>query len=113
MTILAAGGGSGGHVTPVLAVLRELKKHDKNLKAYFVTDKAFGGQAAKMLSTLSFEVPVKKISAGKLRRYHNISLWKQLFNLPTLFKNIRDFFLTGVGLLQSILLLRKVKPEIG
>lgn len=109
---MAAGGGSGGHVTPVLAVLRELKKHDKSLKAYFVTDKAFGGQAASMMSTLNFEVPVKKISAGKLRRYHNISIWKQLFNLPTLFKNIRDVFLTGWGFLQSLLLLRKVKPDV-
>lgn len=109
---MAAGGGSGGHVTPVLAVLRELKKHDKNLKAYFITDKAFGQQATGIIDTLNFKVPVKKINAGKFRRFHSVSVWKQIFNLPMTFKNIGDVFVTGVGLLQSVRYLRKVKPDV-
>lgn len=99
-------------MTPVLAVLRELKKHDPDLKAYFVTDKAFGPQASNMMSGLPFQVHVKRIYAGKLRRYHGVSLWRHLIDVPTMFKNIRDLFLVGLGLLQSLKLIIKVKPDV-
>lgn len=99
-------------MTPVLAVLRELKKHDAKLKAYFITDKAFGVQATEIIKSLSFEVPVKKISAGKLRRYHGVSVFKHIIDLPLMFKNLRDVFLTGIGFLQSLRYMRKVKPDV-
>jgi UDP-N-acetylglucosamine:LPS N-acetylglucosamine transferase len=35
MRILAVGGGSGGHVTPVVAVLRELKRRDSSAEIRF------------------------------------------------------------------------------
>ncbi|HEU5187297.1 MAG TPA: UDP-N-acetylglucosamine--N-acetylmuramyl-(pentapeptide) pyrophosphoryl-undecaprenol N-acetylglucosamine transferase [Candidatus Saccharimonadales bacterium] len=112
MTILAAGGGSGGHVTPVLAVLKELKKHDPDLKVYFITDKAFGPQAATMMSGLPFTIHVKRIYAGKLRRYHGVSLWRHMTDVSTMLKNVRDVFLVGIGLLQSLKIMFKVKPDV-
>lgn len=99
-------------MTPVLAVLRELKKHDPGLKAYFVTDKPFGHQASGMMSGLPFEVPIKRIYAGKLRRYHGVSLWRHLIDVSTMLKNLRDMFLVGVGLLQSLILILKIKPDV-
>lgn len=112
MKIVAAGGGSAGHVTPVLAVLRELKKHDANLKAYFVTDHAFGGRATSVMAKLPFEVPVKRIQAGKIRRYHRVGFLRQLFDVRTNLKNFVDIFRVGVGFMQSLRYLRKVKPDV-
>ncbi len=59
-----------------------------------------------------FDVRLKKIWAGKLRRYHNVSFIKQLFDIPTILKNVRDMFLVGVGFLQSLLFLARVKPDV-
>ena len=77
MIIVAAGGGSGGHVTPVLAVLRELRRHDPKLQAYFVADKRFAPQASELIAKAPFEVHLKRIYAGKLRRYHKVSIVRQ------------------------------------
>ena len=112
MKIVAAGGGSGGHVTPVLAVINELKKHDAELQVVFVTDKKFGSQAAEIMQKAAVPVRTKKIIAGKFRRFHRVSFVKQLLDIPTVLRNIRDFFYTLVGFLQSFWLLIRFKPDV-
>lgn len=58
------------------------------------------------------EVPVSVIAAGKLRRYHGVSVWKQLADVPTTLKNIRDTALVAIGLVQSAWLLKRWKPDV-
>lgn len=112
MKIVAAGGGSGGHVTPILAVLAELKRLDPELKSYIITDHKFGPQAHDIIKRSPLEVKLKRIYAGKLRRYHKVSVVRQVFDLPMMAKNIRDLFLVGVGFMQSLFYLIKVKPDV-
>lgn len=103
------GGGSGGHITPLLAVAHELKKQQPHCKIVYI------GQTGDSL----VDVPaadknideVYTIRAGKLRRYHGEGL-KQLLDIPTVLLNIRDAFLTLVGIWQSFRLLRKLKPQV-
>lgn len=57
-------------------------------------------------------IRVKKIHAGKLRRFHGISFVKHLLNIPLMLKNIGDVFKTFVGLLQSLWLLMRFKPDV-
>jgi UDP-N-acetylglucosamine--N-acetylmuramyl-(pentapeptide) pyrophosphoryl-undecaprenol N-acetylglucosamine transferase len=57
-------------------------------------------------------VPVHVIAAGKLRRYHGVPLWRQLLDIPTVLKNIRDIFFIIIGFVQSLLLLIKEKPDV-
>lgn len=109
---MSAGGGSGGHVTPALAVLRELHRQDPSVTAYFITDRKFARQASSIMAKAPFEVRMKRIYAGKLRRYHDISLWRQLLDIPTVLRNIGDVFLVGIGFLQSYRFLRRVKPDV-
>lgn len=109
---MSAGGGSGGHVTPALAVLRELNRQDPNLTAFFITDHKYAQSAISIMAKASFDVRVKRIYAGKLRRYHNVSIWRQIFDIPTVLRNIRDFFLVGVGFLQSLRFLLRVRPDV-
>ncbi len=52
---------------------------------------------------------VYTVRAGKFRRYHGEGL-RQVLDLPTLFKNVRDFFFVIIGIVQSYLLLKKLHP---
>lgn len=112
MKMVGGGGGSGGHVTPVLAVLHTLKKHDPQLEVCFVTDSKFGAQAEAIMKNSGLHVDVRQIHAGKLRRYHRVSIWRQIADLPTFFKNVRDVFATLVGFFQSLWLLMSFKPDV-
>lgn len=60
----------------------------------------------------SVAVPVHVIAAGKLRRYHGISLWRQLLDIPTVAKNIRDIFYITAGFVQSLLIVQRFKPDV-
>jgi UDP-N-acetylglucosamine--N-acetylmuramyl-(pentapeptide) pyrophosphoryl-undecaprenol N-acetylglucosamine transferase len=103
------GGGSGGHITPILAVAHELKRQQPNLKVVYI------GQTGDKLIDVPAADPaideVHAVSAGKFRRYHGEG-WKQLLDLPTQVKNIRDAFRVLKGTFQSYFLLRKLQPSI-
>lgn len=54
---------------------------------------------------------VLTVRAGKFRRYNSEGL-KQLLDVATLFKNIRDLIFVCIGLVQSYLILRKLSPRV-
>jgi UDP-N-acetylglucosamine--N-acetylmuramyl-(pentapeptide) pyrophosphoryl-undecaprenol N-acetylglucosamine transferase len=112
MRILVAGGGSGGHVTPVLAVLEELKKQHPTLKICFVCDQKFAPQARTIIAQSNLQIELRTVFAGKLRRYHGVSLAKQLLDIPTVLQNIRDIFLLAIGFVQSIFLVLRFRPQV-
>ena len=57
-------------------------------------------------------VEVRTIMSGKLRRFHGIAWWKQLLDIPTTLLNIRDSFFVGVGTIQSLVLLKRWRPDV-
>ena len=99
------GGGSGGHVTPVLAVLAEIKAERPRTELKFWCDRSFLASTRSLLDGNGLNVPVTAIASGKLRRYHGIPLWKQLLDIPTVLKNLRDGILIATGFIQSLVLL--------
>ena len=113
MKILAVGGGSGGHVTPVVAVLRELKKEDSSVDIRFWCDRKFAPQARSIMQHFDDSIPVETIFSGKLRRYNDLPVWRQLLRpVSIVLPNIRDGFLIGLGFLQSLVKLRSWKPDV-
>lgn len=54
---------------------------------------------------------VRTVHSGKLRRYHGEGL-RQLLDIPTVLKNIRDVFLIAAGIVESFFLLRRERPDI-
>lgn len=110
MRVLSVGGGSGGHVTPVLAVLHELRRLDPQAEALFVCDKKFVRQARLLMEPAGIDV--RTVASGKLRRYHGVAWWKQLLDLPTTLQNLRDSVLVAIGAIQSVWLLRSWKPDV-
>lgn len=108
-TIFLTGGGSGGHITPVLAVAEDLKIRDPELRLVYVGQR--GDRLADVASDHSSVDIACAVSAGKLRRYHGEGL-KQLLDVKTMFFNIRDVFRTIGGFFQSLLLIRRYKPDV-
>lgn len=103
------GGGTGGHITPVLAVASELKKLQPEIRVVYV------GQKGGVLLDIPAQHPavdeVYAVRAGKFRRYHGVG-WRQVFDLETQWLNIRDAFWVVVGIWQSFWLIRRLKPGI-
>lgn len=113
MKILAVGGASGGHVTPVVAVLRELKKRDASIELRFWCDYKFAPHVRSIMGHFDDSIPVERILSGKLRRYHNLPMWRQLLRPVTIvFPNIRDSFLIICGLIQSLIKLLIWRPDV-
>jgi UDP-N-acetylglucosamine--N-acetylmuramyl-(pentapeptide) pyrophosphoryl-undecaprenol N-acetylglucosamine transferase len=103
------GGGSGGHITPILAVAAELKRLQPKVHIVYI------GQRGDSLGDIPAADPnfdeVFTVRAGKFRRYHGEGL-KQLLDVPTMLKNIRDAVYVVMGIWQSSRLIGKIKPNI-
>lgn len=106
------GGGSGGHVTPVVAVLRELKAKHPRVEVRFWVDRKFAPQARSTVEAFDPTIPVHIIAAGKFRRYHHLTVWQQLTWPSLVLKNIGDAFLVGLGFLQSFFKLLIWRPDV-
>jgi UDP-N-acetylglucosamine--N-acetylmuramyl-(pentapeptide) pyrophosphoryl-undecaprenol N-acetylglucosamine transferase len=109
MKIVVTGGGSGGHITPLLAVAHELKEQRQDLEIIYIGQKGDG------LADIPAQDPnidrTKLVFAGKFRRYHGEGL-RQLLDIPTMLKNVRDAVLVLVGLWQCFFLLKKLRPDV-
>ena len=57
-------------------------------------------------------IPVHTIFAGKLRRYHHLSVIRQLMWPSLVFRNIRDIFLVIAGFIQSLIKLIIWRPNV-
>lgn len=98
MKIVFTGGGTGGHVYPLIAIAREINRlsPQKKIKLYYV-----GPKHELNLILLSQEgFIVKTITAGKIRRYFS-------------FQNIIDvLFKIPFGILQSLFMMLLINPDL-
>ncbi len=103
------GGGSGGHITPILAVAKELKAQRPDTRIVYIGDSRDGLDDVVAADPNIDEM--HSVRAGKLRRYHGEG-FRQLLDIPTMVANLRDGLLVVAGLWQSFWLLRRVRPSI-
>jgi UDP-N-acetylglucosamine--N-acetylmuramyl-(pentapeptide) pyrophosphoryl-undecaprenol N-acetylglucosamine transferase len=95
MRIILSGGGTGGPVTPVLAVALEIKKLRPKAEFIFVGTKK--GPEKQMVEEL--DIPFKAIAAAKLRRYFSIM-------------NLTIPITLTIGFIQALQVVRKFKPDV-
>lgn len=101
MKIIFTGGGTGGHIFPIIAVIREIRRStDQEIEFYYLGPKHELGQLL-----LSEEgVNVKTIVAGKVRRY-----WSP----KSIFLNLFDLLIKmPIGFLQSFFYLLFLNPDL-
>ena len=91
--IFFTGGGSAGHVTPNIALIEHLKKHDWHIS--YIGSK--NGIEHNLIQPLG--IHYYSIATGKLRRYFD---WQ----------NFLDPFLIILGILQGIILCLQHRPKI-
>ncbi|MBR3257181.1 UDP-N-acetylglucosamine--N-acetylmuramyl-(pentapeptide) pyrophosphoryl-undecaprenol N-acetylglucosamine transferase [Candidatus Saccharibacteria bacterium] len=123
MKILVVGGGSGGHITPAIAVVREILEKRPRARIEFWTDRKYYKNVVK-ITTLGKEggdlpIRVRKVLSGKFRRYAGWSFLDYFRNFKITFvdlvcKNILGFFGFLGGILQSFcrLLNKKQRPDV-
>lgn len=108
-TVVVTGGGSGGHITPILAVAAELKRRRPEIRIVYI------GQRGDSLSDVPANDPnidrIYTVRAGKFRRYHGEG-WRQLLDLKTMALNLRDIAYVLVGIVQSWRLIKVIQPDI-
>ena len=104
------GGGSGGHITPLLSLAHELKKIEPTTEVVYI---GWRGDHGKDLSR-RYRIfdRVHLIPAGKYRRYHGQSLINKITDFRTMALNIRDFFRVLAGTIVSYRLLGQIKPSV-
>ncbi|WP_133129738.1 undecaprenyldiphospho-muramoylpentapeptide beta-N-acetylglucosaminyltransferase [Legionella yabuuchiae] len=91
--IVFTGGGTAGHVTPNIALIAPLQKEGWQVD-YIGSEE---GIEKEMISALN--IPYHAVKSGKLRRYFS---WK----------NVLDPIKIVYGILQSIFILHRLKPNI-
>lgn len=95
--ILLVGGGSGGHIFPLVAIGEQLKA--SNIPFIYVGSE--GSLEQRTINSLGWEFST--ISAGKWRRYSNFS---------SFWLNIGDLFRIIKGIFQSIRLIKETRASL-
>lgn len=103
------GGGSGGHIAPVLAVAHEIKLLEPGSHITYVGQR--GDDLLDVVHAHQAIDAVATISAGKLRRYSGEGM-RQLLDIKTQVLNVRDVFRAIRGTFQSYRLLGKLQPDV-
>lgn len=133
MKVLVVGGGSGGHITPAVAVVRELLEIKPRTRVEFWTDRKYYKNVVKITTELGVHwgsrveegtkrqpyIRVRKIAAGKFHRYAGW-IWKdwlrewRIVLKDVIFGNIVGFFGFVGGILQSLwrLILPSKRPNV-
>jgi UDP-N-acetylglucosamine--N-acetylmuramyl-(pentapeptide) pyrophosphoryl-undecaprenol N-acetylglucosamine transferase len=108
MRIVLTGGGSGGHITPLLAVARELKRLRPDIELIYIGET--GGTFAHVIEESGLFKASHYIPAGKFRRYPGSKL-SRAADVRTHALNARDAVRVGHGLVKARTLLRTLKPD--
>lgn len=94
MKILLTGGGTGGHLIPLLSVVSEIRKRDGAAEFLFVGPKSDFNEDLK-----SAGIEFREVKAGKIRRYFS---WE----------NFTDIFKVLIGTDEAFFHILRFKPDV-
>ncbi|MCL5795305.1 MAG: undecaprenyldiphospho-muramoylpentapeptide beta-N-acetylglucosaminyltransferase [Patescibacteria group bacterium] len=93
--VVLTGGGTAGHILPLIAVSQELKSINKDTEFLFIGP----DNDEERLITRKYNLNYLAINSGKIRRYFD---WQ----------NFIDPFKSIAGFIQSVKILKNVKPDV-
>lgn len=95
LRIVLTGGGTGGHVSPILAVLEEFERRNLDVEALWLGSK----RGAERDAASALGIAYRHVSVGKLRRYASLHTIPDAARVP-------------LGVAQSIPILRRFRPDV-
>jgi UDP-N-acetylglucosamine--N-acetylmuramyl-(pentapeptide) pyrophosphoryl-undecaprenol N-acetylglucosamine transferase len=104
------GGGSGGHITPLLSLARELKEKSPNCNVVYIGHK--GDKFDNLQEGYHDFDFVAFVNGGKFRRYHGENFLNRLIDIKTILLNARDFFRVIGSIGKASRILSKIKPDV-
>lgn len=107
--ILLAGGGSGGHILPVVAVAERLTAQMPKSELRFWCDYKMLSRSKELFADQP--VKVSGLASGKFRRYHHLTWWQNL-QPGILLPNLIDLFKVVAGLLQALGRMLVWRPDV-
>src|SRR5258708_2247609 len=98
MRIVLSGGGTGGHITPILAIAQALRAANQPVELTYI------GQRSPVTTELlrGSRLPVYYINAGKFRRYYTEQWLRRMLDIKTHSLNLRDSVRVVSGLAGSL-----------
>lgn len=133
MKVLVVGGGSGGHITPAVAVIREILEMKPRARVEFWTDRKYYKNVVKITTEIGVRwgneaggyngrgeyIRVRKVAAGKFHRYAGWT-WKDWFSCwrivlkDLVWGNFVGFLGFMAGVIQSFfrLILPVKRPDV-
>ena len=106
--IVVTGGGTGGHITPLLAVIAAVHSQAPEAEIVYIGER--GGKFQELLHDNGPISRIKRVSAGKWRRYHGVKAHQ--VRIAERLKNVRDFFMVIVGFFESLVFLVTHRPKV-
>ncbi|MCY3804706.1 MAG: glycosyltransferase [Candidatus Saccharibacteria bacterium] len=110
--IMITGGGTGGHVTPLIAVVKQLKANHPNWRISYL-----GARGDKIGQSLTRDTQLFSgryfIHAGKWHRFGSVKkrqlfyFWQKIF-----WQNLYNLCLFIIGFIQTFIYLRRLKPQL-
>ncbi|HOR23373.1 MAG TPA: glycosyltransferase, partial [Candidatus Saccharibacteria bacterium] len=97
-------------VTPLLAIASDIKNRYPSSTVYYIG--LYKDPMRTVVVSSDYIDARYHILAGKFRRYHGVSPLKQLADIKTNLKNIRDLVFFLIGILQSMALLIIKRPDL-
>lgn len=83
-----------------------------NPQCYVVYVGERGGKFAHLTEDVPVIDEVHTVFAGKFRRYHGEGFLTRVLDIQTNILNLRDMLHVGVGLIQSLFLVKKIQPDV-
>ncbi len=93
--IMLCGGGTGGHVLPLVAIARAIKQLEPKAEIYFVGPEEFSLNALREEGVMVRTI----IAAGKIRRYFSLKYIWEIVKLP-------------IAFFQSLILVYSINPDV-
>lgn len=76
--IVITGGGSGGHIFPLIAVVEKIKQRDENVEFLYLGSK----NELELKTMRNNQIATKYVMSGKMRRYFSLVNFVDCFKLP-------------------------------